>query len=162
MDANLSPAPDRTTPFDYHVTGQRVAAALIDLIPLVVLFLVMAATMGEFGSTDDGQFNISLTNGPALLYVCLVLAYYIVLEGLTATTLGKWLLGLKVIRVDGAHYGWKSAFLRNILRIIDGLPFLYLVGIVAIAVTQNRQRLGDLAARTLVVRAAYAPKQLPG
>jgi uncharacterized RDD family membrane protein YckC len=43
--------------------------------------------------------------------------------------------------------------LRNVLRIVDFLPVLYLVGLVTVAVSQRNQRLGDLAAGTLVVRA---------
>jgi uncharacterized RDD family membrane protein YckC len=57
------------------------------------------------------------------------------------------------VKLDGGRYGWKAVLLRNVLRIVDGLPVLYIVGLVTVAVTQRNQRLGDLAAGTLVVRA---------
>jgi len=138
--------------FDYQVTGRRIVAALIDLILLGILFLVMAATLGDFGSTDGTGFSASLGGGPAILYAFLVLAYYIILEGVIAATLGKVAMGLKVVKAKGEPYRWGSVLLRNILRPIDALPLLYLVGLISIAVTPKKQRLGDLAAHTLVVR----------
>ena len=62
------------------------------------------------------------------------------------------IMGLKVASLDGAAYGPGKAFVRNLLRIVDGLPFLYLVGIFTIAVSKNHQRVGDMAAGTTVVR----------
>lgn len=138
---------------DYHVTGQRIVAALIDIALLVILFLVMAALMGESGSTDGGGFEVRLENGPFILYLLLSIAYFVILEGLTGATLGKMAMGLRVSKLDGEPYGWGAVLLRNVLRIIDGFPLLYLVGIVCIAATEQNQRIGDLAARTTVVRA---------
>jgi len=88
---------------------------------------------------------------PALLYFIVVLAYYIVPEVQMGKTLGKMVMGLKVVAENGS-YSWGKAFIRNILRIVDGLPVLYLVGVICIAVTKKHQRIGDMAAGTLVVR----------
>ncbi len=139
---------------DYHVTGQRIVAALIDIALLVGLFLVMAALLGDFGSTDDSGFEVRLENEGFVLYLLLSLGYFVILEGLTGATLGKLVMGLRVAKLDGEPYGWGAVLLRNVLRIIDGLPLLYLVGIICIAATEENQRIGDLAARATVVRAA--------
>lgn len=80
-------------------------------------------------------------------------AYYVIPEGFVGWSFGKLLLGLKVVKANGEPYTWGAALLRNVLRIVDGLPVLYLVGLVSIAVTLKKQRIGDLAAGTLVVRA---------
>ena len=146
-------AADMTATYDYQVTGRRIVAAFIDFIPLVILFLVMAATMGEFGSTDNDGFSVSLNGGPAVLFFLLVLAYYLLSEGVTGLTLGKWLMELRVVKLDGKPYDPRAVLMRNIIRIVDALPFLYLVGLISVAVSQKNQRLGDLAAGTLVVRA---------
>ena len=139
---------------DYsQVTGRRIVAAFIDFIPLLILFLVMAASIGEFGSTDDNGFIVSLTGGPAALFFLFVLGYYLVSEGVTGLTLGKWLMGLRVVKLNGEPYDPRAVLLRNIIRIVDILPFLYLVGLISVAVSRKDQRLGDLAAGTLVVRA---------
>jgi len=62
------------------------------------------------------------------------------------------LLGIKVVREDNGEVpGLGAATIRTLLRIIDGL-FSYLVAFVAVLVSAKRQRLGDMAAHTLVVR----------
>ena len=144
--------PDTTGEYDYQVTGGRIVAAFIDFIPLLILFLVMAATMGEFGSTDDNGFSVLLTGGPAALFFLLAWAYYLLSESITGLTLGKWLMGLRVVKLDGEPYDLRAVLLRNIIRIVDVLPVFYLVGLISVAVSQKNQRLGDLAAGTLVVR----------
>ena len=68
--------------------------------------------------------------------------------------MGKWIMGLRVVKLDGQPYGWWSVIGRNIIRVIDGLPVLYLVGIIVVALSLNKQRLGDMVAGTSVVRAA--------
>jgi len=157
VDTELRPTGSPEVQFDYRITGRRIVAALLDLIPLVVLFMVMAAAFGDFGKTadegDGNTFSASLNGPPFVLYVFLGWAYFVVFEGLTARTPGKLLMGLKVVKLDGGRYDWKAVLLRNVLRIVDGLPVLYIVGLVTVAVTQRNQRLGDLAAGTLVMRA---------
>jgi len=140
---------------DYKVTGRRIVAALLDIIPLVVLFMVMAAAFGDLGKTadegDGATFRFSLNGLPFVLYLFLSLAYFMVFEGLAARTPGKFIMGLKVVKLDGGRYDWKAVLVRNILRIV--VPVFYIVGLVTIAVTEKNQRIGDLAAGTLVVRA---------
>ena len=70
------------------------------------------------------------------------------------------MLGLKVVKLDGRPYGLKAVLVRNVLRAIDGLPGLYLVGIVSIGMTDWKQRVGDRAAGTQVIRVA-PPDQDP-
>ena len=158
MDTEVGPTGSPESPLDYKVTGRRIVAALIDLIPIVVLWIVMAGAFGTLGKTTDQEgrgtmYTATLTNGPFLLYCLLALAYFVVPEGLGAPTLGKLIMGLKVVKLDGGSCGWKAALGRNLLRIVDFLPVLYFVGLVAIAVTPSNQRLGDLAAGTTVARA---------
>ncbi len=153
VSADVSAATTTGQEFDHQVTGRRIVAALIDIVLLGILFLVMAAAWGDFGSTDDSGFNVSLENGPFLIYALLVYGYYTLFEGLVAMTVGKMVMGLKVVKLNGEAYGLGPALLRNILRVVDGLPFLYLVGLISVAVTKRNQRIGDLAAGTAVVRA---------
>jgi len=136
----------------WDVTGRRIVAALIDFIPLISLFAVMAVFFGDTTS-GDGQFRVGLSGGPFILYLALSLAYYLVLEALTGRTAGKMIMGLKVVRLDGEPYGLAACLIRNILRVVDGLPVFYLVGLIFVAVTGKKQRLGDLAAGTVVVQA---------
>jgi len=139
------------------VLGRRIAAGLIDVGLLLVLFFVLAITIGDTEShsaSGSSSRTVSLTGGAFLLYLGLVLAYYLVFEALAAATPGKLLLGLRVVGSDGARPSVGAIVLRTLLRIVDWLPFFYLVGFIAILATgSRRRRLGDLAAKTSVARA---------
>jgi uncharacterized RDD family membrane protein YckC len=67
-------------------------------------------------------------------------------------TVGKRLFGLRVMHVDGLRLQLPQVALRNLLRVIDMLPLFYLVGAVTCLFSRNAQRLGDLAANTIVAR----------
>jgi uncharacterized RDD family membrane protein YckC len=147
--------PASTPDVDYQVTGLRIVAGLIDIALMVALLFLMVALFGDFGPPEDqegAQFGFYLGGLPFLAYVFLSFAYYIVAEAATGATIGKAVMGLKVVRADGEPYAFGSAFVRNVLRIVDGF-FFYIVALICIAASQKRQRLGDMAAGTLVVRA---------
>lgn len=106
--------------------------------------------IGESESGDGGA-RVSLDGGPALVWVALSLMYYFATEAATGRTLGKRLLGIRVATADGGRPGAGQVAVRTILRLIDGIAF-YLVGLIVVLLTgEQRQRLGDLAARTTVV-----------
>ena len=67
-------------------------------------------------------------------------------------TPGKKIAKIRVIQRSGRPVGMIESMARNFIRVIDQIPFFYGVGIVAVFVTRQHQRLGDLAAGTLVVR----------
>ena len=83
----------------------------------------------------------------------MALAYYVVMEKTSGATLGKMAMKLKVVRQDGSAIDWQASVVRNLLRLIDGF-FFYLVGAIVVWVSKSKQRLGDMAAHTIVVRAA--------
>lgn len=128
--------------------GSRFASAIVDfaiqlalLGALGVVFLVA----GAGGGAGVGAFT--------LLSFLLFAGYDILFEVLASgRTPGKRLNGLRVVRSDGSPVGFLTSAVRNSLRLVDILPGSYLVGIVAILATRRNQRLGDLAADTLVVR----------
>jgi len=88
----------------------------------------------------------------AAAFVCglLVLVVYSYFEGRFGKTPGKWLLRIRVLGTDLRPCGFGRALLRNLLTFVDGF-FNFLVGALLVALTENWQRLGDLAARTIVV-----------
>lgn len=137
---------------------QRALAQLVDVVPFVAGFLVPMASMWRMFS-DPESF---LESGPlfpflffglfmaAFLWGLLVLVAFSYLEGRFGKTPGKWLLGIRVLGTDLQPCGFGRAFLRNLLTLVDGF-FNFLVGALLVALTENWQRLGDLAARTIVV-----------
>ena len=126
--------------------GRRAVAIIIDSILLMILGWALALVMG---STSGAGFN--LEGAPALLWFLIAMAYYVVMEVTSGGTIGKKVMGLKVVKADGGGaISWQASIIRNLLRIVDGL-FFYLVGAIVVWVSKGK-RLGDMAAKTLVVR----------
>jgi uncharacterized RDD family membrane protein YckC len=131
-----------------QLDNRRVLAALVDLLVIgaggFVLGFVLALVNGTDAEWGGGMQAVS---------VAWALYYYFAFESGEGQTLGKKLLKIRVIRADGAPAGMREIAIRTILRVVDGL-FLYLVGLVVMLVTgERRQRLGDLAAGTVVADA---------
>jgi uncharacterized RDD family membrane protein YckC len=131
--------------------GRRVTAALVDLVILSAVFVFSAIAFGDTTSAN-GTVHVGLTGAPFVLFVVFALAYYGVLEAATGRTPGKFACRVRVMGEDGLPAGGRAIAVRTVLRLIDGLPFAYLVGFVCILATgERRARIGDLAGRTAVV-----------
>lgn len=139
------------------VADRRIFAGLIDLAPL--LFLAVA-----LGKRSAGSGGVSVEVGGARFWwwSAVFLAYYLIAELATGTTPGKALLGLCVRGGDGNRASKGQLVIRNLLRIVDFLPALYLLGLVTMAISPRRQRFGDLAARTVVAPRAEADEPPAG
>ena len=135
----------------YAGVGMRAVATIIDLVVLFVVGYLIALVSGQ---TTSGGFN--LEGVPALLWFVLSTAYYVVLEAQLGGTVGKQLLGLKVVTTEGSPIDYRAALIRTVLRIVDGF-FFYLVAAILVWQSPRRQRLGDRVAGTVVVpRASVA------
>jgi uncharacterized RDD family membrane protein YckC len=135
--------------------GSRFLALGIDtLLQLVAFaFLGLIAVSGVYLGTR--VFAGIATWLLALLLVAAFLLYYgyfAMFEALwSGQTPGKRAIGIRVIVASGRPLGPFDAILRNLLRIVDQMPGMYAVGLLSIFLTQRNQRLGDLAAGTVVV-----------
>jgi hypothetical protein len=84
-----------------------------------------------------------------------IFGYPIVCDALLdGRTVGRRVTGLRLVTEDGARVGVVAAAVRNIVRLVDFLPGAYSIGALAVIVSPRNQRVGDMAAGTLVVRAA--------
>jgi uncharacterized RDD family membrane protein YckC len=167
--------------FELAGVGSRFFAALIDFLCMLI-FLVIAVVLALAGIegrdevtrklSENAARSESWTNGVGATATILIMlavfvviwGYYIICEMLMAgASPGKRALGLRVIRDDGLPIGFSNSLLRNLVRIVDFMPWCYGVGLVTMFASSRSQRLGDLAAGTLVVRvqAAHAPAPLP-
>lgn len=97
-----------------------------------------------------------VTDPLCLVFLLAMFLYFVLLEGSIGATLGKLLMGLKVVRADGGRAGMRSALVRNILRVVDGLPAVGILGAMLIASSDDRTRFGDRVARTRVVGARFS------
>ncbi len=126
--------------------GSRAIAGTIDLVLkalLLVCLLVLVIAVLGFGGAEIIVPAVALG----------MLGYDVAFETLAGgRTPGKRWSGLRVVRSSGRPVDVTASVIRNAMRLIDGLALSYLPTIVSILVTQRNQRLGDLAADTVVIR----------
>jgi uncharacterized RDD family membrane protein YckC len=145
-------------PFTYRVAGlgSRFLAWLLD-IGIVLLLLVVAVLLGT--PLDIAREGVGTAVVFALMFVVLW-GYFLLFEWLwSGQTLGKRIMGIRVIHLRGTSPSFFQSAARNLLRVADGLPtllvphvqILYGLGFAVAASNREGRRLGDLAAGTLVV-----------
>lgn len=128
----------------------RAAAWAIDFLIRAGAMMVGAMLLGLLGDTGSGLYLL-------LLFVTFWL-YPILFEALRdGQTIGKRVLGLRVINANGTPLSWLPAIVRNLLRSVDMLPILYGFGVASSLADPQGRRLGDLVAGTLVVH-VHAPR----
>ena len=134
--------------------GSRFSAGLVDL-PIKAALVVGAAVLAALIGGGLASFAVF---GAGLLFA---MVFYDVLFEVRSggRTPGKRRVGLRVVQADGAPVGLRASAVRNVMRLIEGLPLLYFPAIVSILVTRDNQRLGDLAAGTVVVHEGSAPRR---
>jgi uncharacterized RDD family membrane protein YckC len=139
--------------------GSRFISALVDLMLQIVLLVGVSGIGAAVGAFGSGFGAVVVFIASFLIFAAYDVGFEVFAAGRTP---GKRLNGLRVVRVDGSPVTFFTSAIRNVLRIVDILPFVapYLVGIVTILVTGRNQRLGDVAAGTLVVRERTAQPSL--
>jgi uncharacterized RDD family membrane protein YckC len=138
-----------TLEFTLAGVGSRFVAAMIDgllqfaaVVGVVLLNIPMSSLIGGFSTA----FMVGAV-------FVILFGYDVASETLASgRTLGKRWTGLRVVRIGGAPVTFVPSAVRNLLRLVDLLPGWYLAGVIFILATSKNQRLGDLAAGTIVVR----------
>ncbi|ASF45299.1 RDD family protein [Methylovulum psychrotolerans] len=139
--------------------GARSHAFIIDLHIrfLLALTWVLVVGGGVFSlDTLRGALKHNETTGELLMVIipafCLYFFYHPVLEVLMAgRTPGKRMAGVRLVNRLGHTPSIGAILLRNVLRMVDSLPGIYLVGLLAVAFTRDKVRIGDLAADLVLV-----------
>ena len=142
--------------------GSRFMASLIDqAIQFAIIVAGIAILLGVSEVTvSGGQAGAESDSGLALgiaiitIFSFLVIFVYDVLFEVRGggRTPGKRWTGLRVVRTGGRPVDFMASATRNVLRVVDMLPGFYAVAMATIFATQRNQRLGDIAAGTVVVR----------
>lgn len=146
------------SPQECGVGIRGVAMAIDSGVWFVLLFVAtypIAAITGNIQTTASGT-QADLTGIPAmvalLLWFGLALGYHTLLEWRFGKTIGKYLVSIKATADDGTPLSFRSSLVRNVARLIDFLPFFYLVGILLLLWSDRYKRLGDRVAETVVSR----------
>ena len=136
--------------------GDRFIAFALDTALLFGLFAVVDAWAFMRWGTFDGT-ELQLTTASLVIVITLNAAilflYGWLLEAACGATLGKVLVGIRVVRTT-QQGALAACAVRNLLRIVDGLGF-YLVGTAVAACSDVRQRIGDICAHTAVIEEKF-------
>lgn len=133
--------------------SKRITAYVIDMFLSFVIGVAGILILARMSIMNETlkvliQPILSLTKYSTIFYISSVLIYYVIQEGIFATTLGKKLMGLKVISFDGLKPKLHQIIIRNTFRITD--VFLYF-GSITVLFDKEQRRLGDILAKTKVI-----------
>ena len=129
----------------------RFLAALIDYLLFLVFYFIIGFQFGERYTPEEGGIGFQLNGFPALGCMLLWFLMFPVIEGLKGQTVGKMLLGIKVIKNDYSKSSISHSIIRHLFDMVDYLPFFGIVGIIVASNNDLKQRVGDLVAKTIVV-----------
>lgn len=127
----------------------RFMAWLTDFLAILAATMTLSSVLGAVGYISANIAGTIFT----LSYFALSIGYGIFFEWvLRGQTIGKKLFRLRVVDAEGMRLQFNQIMTRNLLRFVDMLPAFYFVGGVACVLSPKCQRLGDLAANTVVIR----------
>jgi len=127
----------------------RFLAWIVDASIVVTLVIVMSFAFGMLSIISPDLAGAASAIG----YFVISIGYGITCEWFwRGQTVGKRLLRLRVVDVEGMRLQFNQVVTRNLMRCVDALPLTYFVGGLACWMSPKCQRLGDIAANTVVLR----------
>ena len=139
--------------------GSRSYAFVIDWhirLVLALAWLIIASWLftGQLLNFDsgDGSWNRNYLLAVWLPATVIYFGYHPILEiAMRGSTPGKRMAGVRIVTRTGDIPGPGALLLRNVFRLIDSMPLVYLVGLISVIFTDQHVRIGDLAAGTLLI-----------
>lgn len=109
---------------EYAGVARRCVAVLIDFVGFA---LVVALSGGFYSTTENGVHRAGIDAGwwPFVIF----LGYYVVFEAMFGSTIGKLVMGLRLVGEDVDSISWGQALGRNLLRVVDGIFFYFVASI---------------------------------
>ncbi len=149
--SNLQINTTQNVNLDYKIVsiGERIVAFLIDGF-ILYLYAILIRYIGQaieymYDDTWTQRGLMGLIFIPAMFYSLLMHSLF------NGRTVGKLLLKMRVVRVNGTPVHWSNYLVRWMLRLVDIWLFLGSIGLLTILFSEKRQRLGDAAAGTVVI-----------
>lgn len=149
--SNLQINTTQNVSLDYKIVsiGERMLAFFIDVF-ILYLYSILIQYIGQaigfiYDDTWTQRGLMSLIFLPAMCYSLLMHTLF------NGRTVGKLLLKMRVVKVDGSPVHWSNYLVRWMLRLVDIWLFMGSIGLLTILFSEKRQRLGDAAAGTVVI-----------
>jgi uncharacterized RDD family membrane protein YckC len=137
---------------DYEVAGvgDRVVARIIDFVLFILIFIMGAIIGGFLGKTVDSSVTIIVL---VIIYATLFVFYDLACEILmNGQSVGKRVMKIKVISLDGTRPTFSQYLLRWLFRIVDFTLTSGVCGLICVAVSDKHQRIGDMVAGTTLIK----------
>ncbi|MGI4805711.1 MAG: RDD family protein [Janthinobacterium lividum] len=140
---------------DYEVAGlgERIVARIIDFGIFILILIALAVVSATTGHQAMKQTLVGyIVLGLYITWATCLIFYDLICEVFfNGQSVGKRIMKIKVISLDGARPSFGQYLMRWLFRIVDFLVTFQLAGLISVIITKNKQRLGDLAAGTTLV-----------
>lgn len=140
--------------FNTASLGERILAYLLDIVLWIAYYIVVYAIILNAINFDRLVVDLDpwSRNTIYMLFFLPIIFYALILETfMEGQTIGKRVLKIKVIKIDGYQAGFGDYLIRWVLRIVEVTPPLSFISVIAMLVNSKTQRLGDMAAGTAVI-----------
>lgn len=133
---------------DYPVAGlgERIAARLIDLAAFFGLYMLVIL-LAVLIRTETIFFILLIALGAIYVFYNLICEVF-----MNGQSLGKRLMKIKVISIDGSQASIGQYFIRWLFRLVDFALTAQIGGLIAVAVSEKKQRIGDMVAGTTLIK----------
>ena len=129
---------------------RRGLAWLLDILFLSVFFFPITYWYSGKWVMGPDEHLWGISDPICIVFLFIIFAYLILMEAYIGWSVGKRLLGMRVVDDSGSRIGLQKSIIRNLLRLVDGLPAFNILGIVLIVSSEKGQRFGDRVAKTFV------------
>ncbi|WP_292901262.1 RDD family protein [Nonlabens sp.] len=144
----INTAQNVTIEYEFAGIGKRIIAFLLDAVVLIIYISTVSLTVYKAVDLFDQNNVLGIRELTLLPVFCYSLFMHLLFNG---RTLGKFVMRIKVVKEDGSPARLSDFLIRWILRLIDIVLFFGTVGVVAMLLSERKQRLGDIAAKTIVI-----------
>ena len=137
---------------DYQGVGRRFWATLIDGVIFSIPMYLFGGGTAMIGAMQGNTYGAQFSTGSTLVLLAVMVAW-VIFEAYGGTP-GKRILGMRIVNAEGENIGIGRSIVRNLLRVIDAIPGIipYGLGAILVASSDTKQRLGDRAAGSYVIR----------
>jgi uncharacterized RDD family membrane protein YckC len=134
--------------------GDRMLASFLDILIKIAYFIVVYYFLIELTGLNENYKQLDQWSVMAIMIIVLfpIFVYSLLLESMfEGQTFGKRILKIKVVKIDGYQASFGDYLIRWLFRIVENNIMFGLIGLIAMIVSKNIQRLGDMAAGTAVI-----------
>jgi uncharacterized RDD family membrane protein YckC len=132
---------------------KRWKACFVDYLILITIAGIFSYFFGKHYTGEDGVSGWELTGAPA--FFALILPWLLLFPGIESfnngQTLGKAMFRLKTVKEDNSRLSFGNSFVKHLFDPVDYFPFFGITGLIVASNNKNKQRVGDLVAKTIVI-----------